>query len=221
MTKPKMSKGVAALGACLAACVNQGVYSEAPPAGAGSNEVRPIDISDAPQRGGPNSATADDGREPTIDDSPPISRVLAVTDPASVPDGVARTNRFRRLSLDEYDRSVRQLLGLDVGSVSSDFPEELPTLQGYFAIGDLRATDRLIVELQHAAERLAAQTLTDAGAYAKVVGCGSGDVGCRESFVRSFGLRAYRRPLSDAEGRALLRAIRLGGGAPPKWGCLS
>ncbi len=198
ITKPFRSKGWAAFSVCLAACVNPAVESEAPededPDGEG-----PIDVSSAPARGGPGSGAIDDGLEPTLDDSPALRDILAITDASSVADGVARTNRFRRLTLDEYDRTVSDLLGFDAGFVSADFPEELPTLTGYFARGDLRVTDRLIGELQSAAGRLAERLVATPEAYASVVGCSSQDAACRDSFLTSFGLRAYRRPLSEAE----------------------
>ena len=196
MTKLQTPICIAVLGLCCAACVDPGVDADdAEPA-----EPRaPIDVSDAPERGGPGVTIGDDGREPSLEDSPNIGRILSITDPASVPDGVARTHRFRRLDLDEYDRSVGDLLGLDVGAVSDSFPEELPTLEGYFARGDLRATDRLMVELQQAAEILAERAVIDAAAYARVVPCVSADSACRDEFLRAFGLRAYRRPLSELD----------------------
>jgi hypothetical protein len=158
-----------------------------------------VTLGGAPRRGGPDDDASDDDFEPNIDQSPSLRRILDVADPASAPDGVARTDRFRRLTLDEYDRSVRDLLGFDVGAVSADFPEELATLQGYFARGDLRVSDRLIVELQEAAERLAVDAVSRADAYSSIVRCEARESGCRDEFLSSFGLRVYRRPLSDAE----------------------
>lgn len=198
ISKPFRSNGWAAFGICLAACVNSAADSEATGDDDPGAEA-PIDVSNAPARGGPGSAAIDDGLEPTLDDSPELGDILGIADAAGVADGVARTNRFRRLTLDEYDRTVTDLLGFDAGSVSADFPEELPTLTGYFARGDLRVTDRLIGELQNAAARLAERLVATPDAYASVVGCSAEDDECRNSFLTSFGLRAYRRPLSEAE----------------------
>jgi hypothetical protein len=186
------------LGLCVAACVNTGVQPD-PADDEDPGEAPTIDVSNAPRRGGPDAPALDDGLEPSLDDSPSVRDIIAVTDPASVPDGVALTNRFRRLTLDEYDRSVRDLLGFDPGPLSSDFPEELPTLAGYFARGDLRVTDRLIVELQNAAGQLAERAVAQAEVYAALVPCAAQGLACRDEFLRSFGLRAYRRPLTEAE----------------------
>lgn len=198
ITKAYRSKCWAAL-AILAACVDSGVDPQQGGSGGDDPDEAPIDVSNAPARGGPGATSIEDGLEPTLDDSPELGEILAINDAASVPDGVAETNRFRRLTLDEYDRTVSDLLGFDAGLVSVDFPEELPTLTGYFARGDLRVTDRLIGELQNAAGRLAERLVASAEAYASVVGCTTEDAACRDSFLSSFGLRAYRRPLTDAD----------------------
>jgi hypothetical protein len=188
----------ALVGLCAAACVNTGVQPD--PAGAEDPGAdAPVDISNAPRRGGPGAPAIDDGIEPSLDESPSVRDIIAITDPASVPDGVALTNRFRRLTLDEYDRSIGDLLGFDPGPLASGFPEELPTLGGYFARGDLRITDRLIVELQNAAGRLAEQAVARPEAYASLVPCAAQGSACRDEFLRSFGLRAYRRPLTEPE----------------------
>jgi hypothetical protein len=199
ISKPFRSKRCVAFGICLAACVNSSTESDAPQGGPDPEDDAPIDVSNAPARGGRNSGVIDEGLEPTLDDSPELAEILAISNVANVADGVARTNQFRRLTLDEYDRSVSDLLGFDAGPVSADFPEELPTLTGYFARGDLRVSDRLIGELQNAAGRLAERLVATPAAYASVVGCSTEDAACRDSFLTSFGLRAYRRPLSDAD----------------------
>jgi len=199
MMKRHTFNSVNAFALCLMACVNPGVEPDEPDAVDPSETGTGRDISGAPERGGPDVVSEDDGLEPNIDESPALSRILGISDPTSVADTVARTNRFRRLTLDEYDRSVRDLLGFDVGLISNDFPEELATLQGYFARGDLRVSDRLVVELERAAERLAAQAVNRAESYSTIVRCVSQDVACRDEFVRAFGLRTYRRPLSEVE----------------------
>ncbi|HTV23822.1 MAG TPA: DUF1592 domain-containing protein [Polyangiaceae bacterium] len=178
--------------------MNTGVRPE-PDASDAPDEQAPSDIASAPQRGGPNAPAVDDGLEASLDESPSVRDIIAVRDPSSVADGVALTNRFRRLTLDEYDRSVRDLLGFDPGPLSSNFPEELPTLGGYFARGDLRVTDRLIVELQNAAGRLAERAVTQPEVYASLAPCAAEGAACRDRFLTAFGLRAYRRPLTEAE----------------------
>ena len=211
LTKRHCSAWSALLGLCVAACVNTGV-EEAPADEAAHDDADPADLSSAPQRGGPSAPAVDDGIEPSLDQSLGVREIIAVADPASVPDGVALTNRFRRLTLDEYDRTVSDLLGFEPGPLSGNFPEELPTLAGYFARGDLRVTDRLIVELQNAAGRLAEQAVARPDAFAALAPCAAQGAACRDPFLTSFGLRAYRRPLS-ADELARYQALFDGAGA--------
>jgi hypothetical protein len=137
--------------------------------------------------------------EPSLEESPSIARVLAIDDAASAPDGVAVTSRARRLTQREYTRTVGALLGIDAGDAAQEFPEELPTLDGYFALGALDVGDRLTAELRTSAESLAARAVADAAAYTSLVGCTPAEAGCRDQFITAFGRRAYRRPLSEAE----------------------
>lgn len=159
----------------------------------------PVDpaLAGAPERGGSGDGAS--GMEASLDESLSVQEILRVTDPASVPDGVAVSSRFRRLTHAEYDRAVADLVRLDVGRISAEFPEELPTLQGYFAPSALGANERLFQSLQSAAESVAGRVLADPNAYTQVVGCASSDAVCRDSFIATFGRRAYRRPLSEAE----------------------
>jgi hypothetical protein len=160
----------------------------APPPG---SEVMPM----AP----PAAAEDDSGLEAGLTASPSISRVLALQDPAAAPDGVAVTSRMRRLTLGEYVRTAGSLLGIDASAATAEFPEELPTLDGYFALGSIGISERLEAELRTSAEDLAARFVADPAAYARVVGCATSAPDCRDQFIASFGRNAYRRPLTDTE----------------------
>ncbi|MEO8181851.1 MAG: DUF1592 domain-containing protein [Deltaproteobacteria bacterium] len=190
---------VGALALWAAACVDQAVPQQSAPTDKPSDGAVSSDISQAPQRGGPAGMQTNAEREPVLDDSPSLPDVLRIQSPESVSDGVAITSRLRRLTQLEYQRTVADLLGLDVEQVKLEFPEEVATLDGYFALGGLRMTDRLIAEVQQAAEGLAAQFVADPAAVAKIVGCIELTSGCSDLFLQSFGRRAYRRPLADAE----------------------
>jgi hypothetical protein len=139
------------------------------------------------------------GAEAGLESSPSISRVLSVQDPAAAPDGVSVTSRIRRLTQDEYVRTVSALLGIDARGATAEFPAELSTLDGYFALGALGVGERLQAELRVSAEGLAARAVADPTAYAGVVGCEATAPGCRDQFLRTFGRSAYRRVLTDTE----------------------
>ncbi len=136
---------------------------------------------------------------PGLEASPSFSRVLGIDDPSQAPDGVPVTSRAQRLTQGEYVRTVSDLLGIDASRAAAEFPEELATLDGYFAVGSLGIGERLESELRASAEALAERFVSDEEAYRSVVGCDGAVAGCRERFIAAFGRRAYRRPLTEAE----------------------
>ncbi len=108
---------------------------------------------------------------------------------------------LRRLSRAEVDATVRDLLGDErfrgrrllppdaTDPFDNDYRQQL-------ASGALvEAAEALAVELADA-------VLADASARARLLPCqptGPGDAGCLRAFVQTFGRRAFRRPLTDAE----------------------
>lgn len=140
----------------------------------------------APGTESPNPST----QEPVLDPTSPEA--------ANAMDAVPGTSRALRLAGPDLDRVLSDLLGLDV-SVAGNFPEEIPTLNGYFENASLTVNDRYKTELTLTAEALAQQVVDDQQAYAFVVGCEPSDAACRESFVENFVRRAYRRPASASE----------------------
>lgn len=105
---------------------------------------------------------------------------------------------LRRLTPAQYRNSVRELLGieLDVSALTA-----IPPLSGLQAIGaatvafaevDLEAFERL-------ANDAAATVFNDESSRLRVVGCDASSAACAEGFVRSFGRRAFRRPLDAGE----------------------
>lgn len=121
--------------------------------------------------------------------------------PGAAADAVPATSRVLRLSHQQFDRVASDLLGMPV-AVSKDFPEEVPTLGGYFEEAALTVNDRLKTELAGTAERLAAAVVATPDAYQAVVGCETADATCRDVFVGGFVGRAYRRPLTESERAA-------------------
>ncbi len=135
---------------------------------------------------------------------------IATANPDTLVDGVPAASRVLRLSYGDYDRTVTDLLGLDVHA-SAVFPAEPPSLGPYEELGTLSVNERLYSELRIAAENLAAEVLATPDAYATVVPCTTEDAACRDQFLDSFLLRAYRRPPS-AEERARLTSLFDGAG---------
>jgi len=115
------------------------------------------------------------------------------------------TTRLIRLTHAQYDNTVRALTGLDVHP-STDFPVD-QNQAGFDRGIDLQAGDVLGKAYRTSAETLAAAVVGNATAFSKVVGCDpAGGDACRDMFIASFGRRAFRRPLTDAE-KAPLAAL--------------
>jgi hypothetical protein len=130
---------------------------------------------------------------------------LVGVDPQQLPDGVPTNARVSRLSYDEYDRALTELLHLPVEE-SINFPAEQASLGPYVGYGELRVGERLLAELERSASSLAERVVASPEAFGAVVGCEPSAAGCRDQFIDGFGLRALRRPLDSAE-QARYRAL--------------
>jgi hypothetical protein len=119
-------------------------------------------------------------------------------DPSTAADGVPVASRVLRLSYSDYDRTLSALLHQPV-SLSGNFPAEQPNLGPYEDLGARRVNESLHNEFVRAAETLAAQLVSNSTAFAQVVGCTTADAQCRDSFIDSFGQRAFRKPLSETD----------------------
>jgi hypothetical protein len=117
--------------------------------------------------------------------------------------------RIRRLTNAEYDASVQSLLATAKRpSVEFSFPPD--ARQGpsnspagaAFSVNDAQRVDPVLAgKLDAAAVALVAEA-RQSGKLAELAPCAdasTGGVACAETFVRTFGERAYRRPLLDDE----------------------
>lgn len=108
-------------------------------------------------------------------------------DVASVPEGP-----IRRLTRDQFDRTVRDLLG-DTTAPARAFPPDDDT-EG-FHVGGIASN--LFVEQ----EAMVAETLAEV-ASAEIIaesGCDLGVAACRDGWLMEFAQRAYRRPPSEED----------------------
>ena len=107
---------------------------------------------------------------------------------------------MRRLTHAQYNNAVRDLVG-ELSRPADSFPPE-GFIHGFKNQAHGQSTSPLLVEAYSAAaEKLAANAFRG-GDQNNLIPCepdGAGDVDCLERFVRSFGRRAFRRPLGDSE----------------------
>ncbi|HTU59221.1 MAG TPA: DUF1595 domain-containing protein, partial [Polyangiales bacterium] len=110
---------------------------------------------------------------------------------------------LRKLTVEQYENSVRDLLGAHV-QLPPDIELEADVAQnGFYAVAASNATlsPAATEKLEQAAYALAAQGLSSAH-RAELVPCSPAavtDSQCAEKFFKDFGRRAFRRPLAAAE----------------------
>ncbi len=114
---------------------------------------------------------------------------------------------MRRLTHAQYDNTIRELLGI-TGDPASAFAED-ENQAGFAVNSTLPVQDLQLEQYQDAAEALAATVVGKS--LSALVGCspsGAAEAACTESFIRNFGGRAYRRPLSNDELTAYLALFK-------------
>ena len=105
--------------------------------------------------------------------------------------------RFRRLTHAQWENTVRDLFRMDAApGLASDFDPDP-------AIGELEEDVRRLSvpaglwrDYQRGAETIAQQVTADAAVVARWLPSGATDA---STFIREFGLRAYRRPITDED----------------------
>jgi len=120
---------------------------------------------------------------------------------ASQPSVVVPTPRLARLSRLQWENSVRDLLQLaDISDVTG--PVTGDALVGFDTEAEaLRVGEQLRADLEKASRTLAERVAADAAALGRLVPADApADLaGKSRAFIAAFGMRAFRRPLTDAE----------------------
>jgi hypothetical protein len=116
---------------------------------------------------------------------------------------------LRRMTRSEYDNTVRDLLG-DARHPGRGFPGEETTL-GFHNNAETRSVSDVLVEgYLAAAEQLAADAVAKLSTLLPCDPGKSGEAACLDTFLDTFGKRAWRRPLTGAEKENLRAAFKLG-----------
>jgi len=112
-------------------------------------------------------------------------------DPTVCTPGIPATSQLPRLTRAEYDKTVRDLLGIDI---TASAPSSMLAPDTLGAV-DQRAWDGF----KAAADALSKQVVATTTARAKVTPCTTDNATCINQFVTTFGQKAFRRPLTTAE----------------------
>ena len=129
-----------------------------------------------------------------------------MVDPANPPDpNAAGTMPLRRLTQREYNNTVRDLLGV-TSKPGDNFPSDTETNFIFPHYGDVATLDAS--RMRDAAEAIA--PTVDVTKLAPCVGGAAAETACAQAFVTSFGLKAYRRPVSADESTNLMALYQTG-----------
>jgi hypothetical protein len=117
------------------------------------------------------------------------------------PDSEVTPGGLRRLTRDEYDNTLRDLLGDTTRAGSQRLPEDVtdPFDNDY---RDQLSSGVLVETVEVLAEEAAQRALADPLQRGLLVPCtpeGPGDRACLAAFIQSFGRRAFRQPLPAAD----------------------
>lgn len=109
--------------------------------------------------------------------------------------GIPGTSQVPRLKNVEYDRTVRDLLGVTgLTASNNNSPSSLLATDQNGNLSDLGWSS-----YQTVGEMIAAQVMADPTLRANFMTCDPAAAGCIDSTITSFGRRAFRRPLTAAE----------------------
>ena len=115
---------------------------------------------------------------------------------------------LRRLTRGEYDNAVRDLLG-DTRHPGRGFPGEELTL-GFHNNAESRSVSDVLVEgYLTAAEQLSTDAVANLPSLLPCDPAKAGEVACLDTFLDSFGKRAFRRPLTASEKTNLRAAFNV------------
>lgn len=128
-------------------------------------------------------------------------------DPASLcMDADVGPTSLRRLTAEQYDHTIRDLLGLDGGYTADFSPDE--RIGAFKSNGNAAVVELQVEEYMTAAEEVAVDATSD---LAQLLPCDAveGDA-CAEQFLADFTMRAYRRPLETGELDRVVSVYRSG-----------
>jgi hypothetical protein len=159
-------------------------------------------------KGGSGGTGTDPDKMPP-DKTPPGPDKMPPTPP--VPMGAtASAAPLRRLNADQYRNTVQDLLGIKDAVPASALPAD-ESIQDRFISNVVRPVQGVDVErYADAADALARTAVMNLSALMGCDPAGGGEQACVSKFIASFGKRAYRRPLTQAEADRAMKLYTAG-----------
>ncbi|HEY2899005.1 MAG TPA: DUF1592 domain-containing protein [Polyangia bacterium] len=115
---------------------------------------------------------------------------------------------LRRLNHSQYNNSVRDLLGIDLAPANDFTPDE--KVGPFFSNASAPISDLVAEEYLDAAEALSDAVMTNTTKLSALLPCTTTDATCGAQFIDSFGLRAFRRPLTPDEHTTMVTLFASG-----------
>jgi hypothetical protein len=162
---------------------------------------------------GPPGSAGGDGKTPTDNPTPPPRQPDTAPTTGPIASAPGPSSRFIRLSHAQWENTVRDLFRLTTpAGLSKQFVNEGLRADFDNQGGSAEVSSQLWFDYNKAATALATKIVRDPLALQKILPDGlAGDVEARgRAFIRGFGARAYRRPLTDAEIEQHLGLFRQG-----------
>jgi hypothetical protein len=209
MTRPERLAGT--LAAALAGLALSGLACTGSPTGRGDTDEPGTGGDDTPAAGGKGGKGGKGGASATGGDSGYGGDVNPGTGGTPPLPGLNQAGPapLRRLTIAEFNNTVRDLLGADVPVITGEegFASDTEAWTRGFMKGSTVGSSndaRLYLEL---ADKISTAGMAHIATLAPQ-GCGApaaaAEMDCAKQFIEKFGLRAYRRPLDTGEQKDLL-----------------
>lgn len=117
--------------------------------------------------------------------------------PVSLEDEIAGPRQLNLLTRYQYENAVSDLLGVDAANITTNFPTEARVKGFSNNAAKNFVSARHFDEYMRAAEQLAGDAISQN--KSDLLPCDENANGCAQQFVDDFGLKAFRRPLTDDE----------------------
>lgn len=168
-----------------------------------SPTTEPVSETSGPAPVNPEDPTGGEPTTPTEVQDDGMGAGEAITGSSCAEAGTdTSSNVLQRLSRIEYQLTLQDLFQLDtppaVDAISSDNESG-----GFTLAADQTISPVLMRSYLEAATTLANDLLADSARRQAVIGCDTADAACLDSFIQSFGAKAFRRALTTDESTSL------------------
>lgn len=207
MAKQLLAAGALLLGSTVVCGCTGAIGAEGGPAGTGGGDGIGSSTTDSSGTTTTGSTGSTGGVEPggTTSGAGGTDAGAPLTDPDALAQACAAKNgsldvgltRVRRLTRDQFDNTVADLIGASGSPANAIAPDEKVGPFHSNAIAPI--TDLIVEQHQEVAKQLAADAVTRMSTLASCDLNADSDGTCATQFIQDLGLGAYRRPLEVAE----------------------